>query len=92
MDILLPPDSLNWILMQNNLSSNCHFPATFIYGNGTDKDTLENVGFRLRDNSSRSAESTVTMRLIGMIIITGIYLLHLVVVDRGVYSQKITKC
>ena len=56
VDIYLPADSLAWILDQQNLESNYHFSATFIFDNGSIKDTLENVGFRLRGNTSRYAD------------------------------------
>jgi len=56
VDILLPADSLAWILNENNLQSNYHFHATFIFDNGNILDTLENVGFRLRGNTSRGAD------------------------------------
>ncbi|MEM6967453.1 MAG: CotH kinase family protein, partial [Bacteroidota bacterium] len=56
IDIELPPDSLAEILDFQNLESNYHFHATFIFDNGSIRDTLENVGFRLRGNTSRYAD------------------------------------
>ncbi len=56
VDILLPPDSLNILLAPGNEESNYHWHATFIFDNGEMKDTVENVGFRLRGNTSRQAE------------------------------------
>ena len=56
IDIYLSPDSLDWILNPNNLQSNYHFQSTFVFDNGTIKDTIENTGFRLRGNTSRSAD------------------------------------
>ena len=55
IDIFLPADSLAAIYDYNNLWSNHHYQATFIFDNGTIKDTLTNVGFRLRGNTSRQA-------------------------------------
>ncbi len=56
IDLELPADSLAWILAAENIYSNYHFHARFIYDNGTEKDTIDNVGFRLRGNTSRDAE------------------------------------
>lgn len=53
--ILIHPDSLNWILDESNLYSNHEFPATFIYLSSNLNDTIDNVGFRLRGNTSREA-------------------------------------
>ncbi len=56
VDIIIPPDSLAYILHDDNLESNYLFHATFIFDNGTIRDTLDNVGFRLRGNTSRNAD------------------------------------
>lgn len=56
IDIVLPEDSLAYILDDANAQSNYHFHATFIFDNGTVLDTLEDVGFRLRGNTSRNAD------------------------------------
>jgi len=53
VDILIPPDSLNILLAPGNEESDYHWHATFIFDNGEMKDTVENVGFRLRGNTSR---------------------------------------
>ncbi|MEM7369566.1 MAG: CotH kinase family protein [Bacteroidota bacterium] len=55
IDIFLPVDSLDWMLDPANLSSNHHVRAMFIFDNGTMRDTVEDVGFRLRGNTSRSS-------------------------------------
>ena len=55
IDILIDEVSLDFIFSQENWESNQLHPATFIFDNGTVNDTLENVGFRLRGNTSRSA-------------------------------------
>lgn len=54
--ITLPADSLVAILDWNNTESNYHYHARFIFDNGTIRDTMENVGFRLRGNTSRSSQ------------------------------------
>jgi CotH protein/type IX secretion system substrate protein/lamin tail-like protein len=53
VDVMLPPDSLAILLAPGNEQSNYHWHATFIFDNGELKDTVENVGFRLRGNTSR---------------------------------------
>lgn len=55
VDILLPADSLDILLAEGNEYSNYHWHATFIFNNGDLIDTLNNVGFRLRGNTSRTA-------------------------------------
>lgn len=55
IDITLPADSLDIILSEGNEESDYHFHATFQYDNGDIKDTINNVGFRLRGNTSRYA-------------------------------------
>jgi len=56
VDIMLPPDSLDIILAPGNEESDYHFHATFMFDNGTTRDTIENVGFRLRGNTSRHSQ------------------------------------
>jgi len=51
IDILIHPDSLEWIY--DHVESDHEFPATFIFNNGTIKDTVDEIGFRLRGNTSR---------------------------------------
>lgn len=53
VDITLPADSLAVILASGNEESDYHFHATFRFDNGTIRDTIENIGFRLRGNTSR---------------------------------------
>jgi len=53
IDIFINPDTLQWIY--DNPWSNTEFHATFVFNNGTVADTVENVGFRLRGNTSRVA-------------------------------------
>jgi hypothetical protein len=49
--IEIPADSLKVIM--TDVYSDHYFKAMFIYDYGTGRDTLQNVGFRLRGNSSR---------------------------------------
>lgn len=49
--IEISQDSLNWIMA--NVDSDHYFKAMFIYDYGSKRDTLQNVGFRLRGNTSR---------------------------------------
>lgn len=56
IDIFLPSDSLDYILDDANAQSNYHFHVMFIFDNGTIRDTLNDVGFRLRGNTSRTAD------------------------------------
>ena len=55
IDITLSPDSLEMILAPGNERSDHHFSATFRFDNGNLQETIENVGFRLRGNTSRYA-------------------------------------
>jgi len=49
--IEIPPDSLD-VIMTDVLSDH-YFKALFIYDYGTGRDTLQDIGFRLRGNTSR---------------------------------------
>lgn len=53
IEILIHPDSLQWIM--DNVQSNHEFKATFIYNNGSINDTVNDIGFRLRGNTSRES-------------------------------------
>ncbi len=55
IDISLPADSLAAILDPANRDSDYHYHARFIFDNGTIRDTLDNIGFRLRGNTSRQS-------------------------------------
>lgn len=47
----IPADSLAWIM--EHVLSDYYFHARFIFDDNTRRDTLENIGFRLRGNTSR---------------------------------------
>jgi spore coat protein H len=51
IDITVNPDTLDWIY--NNPESDREFHAVFEFNNGTIRDTINPVGFRLRGNTSR---------------------------------------
>ena len=52
--ISLSANNLN-VLLGDSLYSDYHFPATFYYYSSAHNDTIQNVGFRVRGNTSRSA-------------------------------------
>jgi len=56
IDISIHSDSLAWILNDENLESNALFHADFFFDNGSFIDTVYDVGFRLRGNTSRNAD------------------------------------
>jgi spore coat protein CotH len=56
INITINPDTLEWLFQQENLESNINFRARFIFDNGEILDTLEDVGFRLRGNTSRFSQ------------------------------------
>ena len=43
------------VLLGDSLYSDYHFPATFYYYSSAHNDTIQNVGFRVRGNTSRGA-------------------------------------
>jgi hypothetical protein len=51
--IFVSPDTVNWLY--SNVSSNRYFRAKVVYENGNITDTIPQVGFRLRGNTSRNA-------------------------------------
>ncbi|MBE0655099.1 MAG: CotH kinase family protein, partial [Bacteroidales bacterium] len=51
IDITINPDTLDWIYA--HVDSDIEFHARFIFDNGTIRDTIDPVGFRLRGNTSR---------------------------------------
>ena len=54
--ISMPEDSLNLMLNDISIGSSHYFQAQFIFESDILKDTLENVGFRLRGNTSLGAD------------------------------------
>ncbi|MFT4665991.1 MAG: spore coat protein H [Polaribacter sp.] len=55
IDIFIDSDSLQQLLDLDNLQENHEYPATFIFTKSNSLDTVENIGFRLRGNTSRGA-------------------------------------
>lgn len=57
VQILIDPASLDYILNFENSKSDSLFRATFIFRNAViPDDTLDNIGFRLRGNTSRGSQ------------------------------------
>lgn len=56
IDVLMDPDSLNALLNPANRFSDHEYPVDVIFTRGNRSDTLANVGFRLRGNTSRNAQ------------------------------------
>ncbi len=54
--IVIDPDSLDIILEEGNEASDYEYPATFIFNNSFVQDTITNIGFRLRGNTSRYSQ------------------------------------
>jgi spore coat protein H len=54
VDITINEDSLTWIY--DNYTSDKYFKAQFIFSTTTDSDTINDVGFRLRGNTSRGSD------------------------------------
>jgi CotH kinase protein/Secretion system C-terminal sorting domain len=52
--ISLPPDSLTWLY--NNVLYDNNIKADFVFVDGIKNDTVKNVGFRLRGNTSRQSK------------------------------------
>ena len=52
--ISISTNDLN-VLLGDSLYSDYHFPATFCYYSSAHNDTIQNVGFRVRGNTSRGA-------------------------------------
>ena len=55
VDISIDPASLDFILDPSNAQSNEEFEVDFYFTKGNQIDTMLNVGFRLRGNTSRNA-------------------------------------
>jgi len=49
--VLISTDTIAWLY--NNVTSDRYFTATMVYENGSISDTVRQVGFRLRGNTSR---------------------------------------
>jgi spore coat protein CotH len=54
VDITINPDTLQWIY--ENVDSEIEFHATFKFNNGTINETVNDIGFRLRGNTSRYSQ------------------------------------
>jgi len=56
VNIIIDPDSLALIFHPDSAESDHEYPATFVFDNGIVHDTVHNVGFRLRGNTSRYSQ------------------------------------
>ncbi len=56
IDIFLPADSLALLLAPGNEEKNYYYHASFIFNNGTIRDTIDNCGLELRGNTSRYSQ------------------------------------
>ena len=56
IDITIDPDTLDWLYEHDNLESDIEYHAVFVFDNGTIRDTVAPVGFRLRGNTSRYSQ------------------------------------
>jgi len=54
VDITIDPAAIEWLYQ--NVQSDSEFVATFHYQNAYINETVENIGFRLRGNTSREAD------------------------------------
>ncbi|NOR87246.1 MAG: T9SS type A sorting domain-containing protein [Bacteroidales bacterium] len=54
VDITINPDTLAWIY--ENVDSNIEFRAQFVFTTDTIQDTIDEIGFRLRGNTSRNSQ------------------------------------
>ncbi len=55
IDILINTDSLAAIYLPVNANSYHEYPAIFIFSTGSIRDTIPDIGFRLRGNTSRNS-------------------------------------
>lgn len=54
VDVFINPDTLAWIY--ENVESDIEFRAQFVFATDTLHDTINNIGFRLRGNTSRVSQ------------------------------------
>jgi len=54
VDVFINPDTLQWIY--ENVESNIEWHAVFVFNNGILDDTVYDIGFRLRGNTSRYSQ------------------------------------
>lgn len=55
IDITINPDTLAWLYKPENQQSDIEYRAEFVFDNGTLRDTIHEIGFRLRGNTSRAS-------------------------------------
>jgi len=54
--IYVEPDTLLWLLDEDNVNSDYEFKAQLVVLNGSEKDSIPDIGFRLRGNTSRQSQ------------------------------------
>src|SRR5262245_44853116 len=54
IDIFMDPDSL--AIMYDDLYTETEYTATFVWNDGLSIDTINNIGIRIRGNTSQSSE------------------------------------
>ena len=62
--VTLPADSLVEILDYDNRLSDYHYHASFVFDNGVVRDSIAEVGFRLRGNTSRKSQKKVVQNIV----------------------------
>lgn len=55
IDITINRDTLAWLYKPENQQSDIEWRAEFVFDNGTLRDTVHEIGFRLRGNTSRAS-------------------------------------
>ncbi len=55
VDVYIEESFLDNILHPDSLQNNTEYPATFIFSSSEAQDTIEEIGFRLRGNTSRTS-------------------------------------
>jgi hypothetical protein len=54
--ITIDQDSLDQLFTEQGWYSDHEYPATFVFKRETESDTVENIGFRIRGNTSRASQ------------------------------------
>lgn len=55
IEVTMHPDSLNWLLEEENLENNRYLPASLHYTTSEIDTNFDNIGIRLRGNTSRES-------------------------------------
>ena len=92
IDITINPDSLSKIL-EGDFSSDHEYPADFRMTRGTIIKTVENVGFRLRGNTSRNSKKNVLISGNGSknSKLSAPFIIHNLLFERNLPCQSVPK-